>query len=107
MVKKLLRSISVVIWLISSIAGTSFAQVQNASLTGLVSDPSGAMINGASVTIRNNATNVTYMQKTDQSGYYLFPFGVPNNDVTSGQFGQITSLAGDARVMQFALKFIF
>jgi len=33
--------------------------------------------------------------------------GVPNNDVTSGQFGQITSLAGDARVMQFALKFIF
>ena len=34
-------------------------------------------------------------------------FGVPNNDVTSGQFGQITSLAGDPRVMQFALKLIF
>jgi hypothetical protein len=34
-------------------------------------------------------------------------FGVPNNDVTSGQFGQITNLAGDPRLMQFALKFIF
>jgi len=34
-------------------------------------------------------------------------FGVPNNDVTSGQFGQITNLAGDPRIMQFALKFIF
>jgi hypothetical protein len=35
-------------------------------------------------------------------------FGVPNNDVTSGSpFGQITSLAGDPRVMQFALKLIF
>jgi Carboxypeptidase regulatory-like domain len=73
MVKKLLRSIAVVIWLISGIAGTSFAQVRNASLTGLVSDPSGAVINGASVTIRNRATNVAYIQKTDQSGYYLFP----------------------------------
>jgi hypothetical protein len=34
-------------------------------------------------------------------------FGVPNNDVTSSQFGQITNLSGDARVMQFALKLIF
>jgi hypothetical protein len=33
--------------------------------------------------------------------------GVPNNDVTSGQFGQITNLAGDPRLMQFALKLIF
>src|SRR5215471_928773 len=73
MEKKLLLWTVVVIWLILSIAGASFAQVQNASLTGLVSDPSGAVINGASVTIRNNATNVTYIQKTDQSGYFLFP----------------------------------
>jgi hypothetical protein len=33
--------------------------------------------------------------------------GIPNSDVTSGQFGQITSLSGDARVMQFALKAYF
>src|SRR5215467_7662323 len=73
MEKKLLFWTVVVIGLISGIAGTSFAQVQNASLTGLVSDSSGAVINGATVTIRNSATNVTYVQKTDQSGYYLFP----------------------------------
>ena len=34
-------------------------------------------------------------------------FGRPNNQVTSSGFGQITSLSGDPRVMQFALKFIF
>jgi hypothetical protein len=33
--------------------------------------------------------------------------GLPNSDVTSSQFGQITSLAGDPRSMQFALKIIF
>ena len=34
-------------------------------------------------------------------------FGLPNHDVGSSSFGQITSLAGDPRVMQFALKFYF
>ena len=34
-------------------------------------------------------------------------FGLPVHDVGSSSFGQITSLAGDPRVMQFALKFTF
>ncbi len=51
----------------------AWAQVQNASLTGLVTDPSGAVVVGASVTAKNKATNVSYDTKTDASGYYLFP----------------------------------
>jgi len=34
-------------------------------------------------------------------------FGLPTNNVNSGSFGKITSLAGDPRVMQFALRFAF
>ncbi|MEW5979740.1 MAG: TonB-dependent receptor [Acidobacteriota bacterium] len=48
-------------------------QVQNASLTGLVSDPSGAPVPETAVTARNSATNVTRVTTTDSSGYYVFP----------------------------------
>jgi outer membrane receptor protein involved in Fe transport len=51
----------------------SRAQVQNASLTGLVTDPTGAAVRGASVTVRNSATNVAYTGESDAAGYYLFP----------------------------------
>jgi hypothetical protein len=49
------------------------AQVQNASLTGLVADPTSAIVRGATVTVKSAATNATYTQQTDASGYYLFP----------------------------------
>jgi len=36
-------------------------------------------------------------------------FGLPDHDVSDqgSGFGQISNLAGDSRVMQFALKFYF
>ncbi|HLH30838.1 MAG TPA: TonB-dependent receptor, partial [Terriglobia bacterium] len=71
--KVLRRAIWMTIELLVFMLMSAFAQVQNASLTGLVTDPSGAVVSGATVTIKNTATNVTYTQKTAQSGYYLFP----------------------------------
>ncbi len=47
--------------------------MQNASLTGLVTDRSGAVVSGASVTCKDKATNVEYKATTGDSGYYLFP----------------------------------
>ena len=34
-------------------------------------------------------------------------FGLPQNDITNASAGRISTLAGDPRVMQFALKFVF
>jgi hypothetical protein len=34
-------------------------------------------------------------------------FGQPNNNFSSSSVGQITSLSGDPRVMQFALRLSF
>jgi outer membrane receptor protein involved in Fe transport len=48
------------------------AQVNTASLTGLVTDSTGAVVANASVTAKNKATNVENSATTDSSGYYTF-----------------------------------
>src|SRR5215813_1618718 len=72
------RSVSGFVWsvlllIVVTTALPSFGQVQNASLTGLVTDPTGAVIPGATVSLKNAGTNAVYTQETDESGYYLFP----------------------------------
>ena len=52
--------------------GSMFAQVNTASLTGLVTDPSGAAIADAKVTATNTATNLQQSATTSSAGYYTF-----------------------------------
>jgi outer membrane receptor protein involved in Fe transport len=57
----------------------AFAQVQNGQFTGTVSDPSGAAIPNAKVTVSNPATNFSVTVTTNQSGDYTareLPVGV-------------------------------
>ncbi len=49
------------------------AQVVTASLQGVVRDPSGAVIPGASVTVRNTATGVETNLTTRADGFFLAP----------------------------------
>jgi len=51
------------------------AQVNTASLSGLVTDPSSAIIKGATVSATSSATGITRTTLTDNSGYYAFPGG--------------------------------
>ena len=66
-------SIACVLLLCVSLSVQGFAQVNTASLTGLVGDPTGAAVAGAAVTAKNRATNVDTSATTDSSGYYTFP----------------------------------
>ena len=50
----------------------------SSSMTGVVTDPSGAVIPGATVTLTNGSTGVSYTEKTDNSGTYRFPNVPPN-----------------------------
>jgi hypothetical protein len=49
----------------------ALGQGTSASLTGRITDPSGAVIPGASVTVVNTDTNLTFTAKTDGVGTYL------------------------------------
>jgi hypothetical protein len=51
---------------------TSSAQVNTASLTGLVTDPSGAIVPNASITATSTDTGYVRNVTTDSAGYYSF-----------------------------------
>src|SRR3982074_2231442 len=49
------------------------AQTSTSELSGTVRDNTGAVVRGASVTLTNEQTGVTYKQRTTDSGLYSFP----------------------------------
>jgi hypothetical protein len=51
----------------------TFAQGGNTQLGGIVTDPSGALIPGVTITVTNTATNVVSSSITNESGSYNFP----------------------------------
>ena len=59
--------------LLLSLSVPAGSQVQNASLTGSVTDPSGAVVPNARVTAIQTSTNLAQKNTTDSAGYYLFP----------------------------------
>ncbi len=67
------------------------AQAQNAgSVTGTVSDPSGAVVPGATVNLSNSASGLTRSTITDDQGHFAFtnvPFNPYKLAVTANGFG--------------------
>ncbi|HEX8115938.1 MAG TPA: carboxypeptidase-like regulatory domain-containing protein, partial [Pyrinomonadaceae bacterium] len=72
MLRRVSRVTACLLLLTFSLAPHASAQVSNASVTGLVTDTAGAVVTGASVTVKNKATNVETTTTTDSSGYYTF-----------------------------------
>src|SRR5881396_4453400 len=54
-------------------AAAALAQTATSRITGTVGDASGALVPGAMVTAKNEATGVTYTQMTTEAGLYGFP----------------------------------
>src|SRR5579883_1560736 len=57
----------------------SFAQVDTASLTGSITDPSGASVVGAKVSLRNLSIGSRRLTVTDIEGAYHFSLLVPGS----------------------------
>ncbi|MCS7026807.1 MAG: TonB-dependent receptor [Bryobacteraceae bacterium] len=67
------RTLMLVVVLLSLVTVSS-AQTITASITGLVTDPSGAVIPKARVVATNIGTNVNFETVTNDGGVYTFPF---------------------------------
>jgi hypothetical protein len=55
------------------LAVPAFAQNVAGTITGLVQDPSGAVVPKAVITIKNNETNISFRTVTAESGEYIAP----------------------------------
>ena len=57
--------------------GSAVGQEFRGTITGTVTDPNGAIVSGASVTVKNVGTNVSSTVTTNDSGAYTVPFLAP------------------------------
>src|SRR2546422_11184865 len=57
---------------VAALAPAAFAQTGTSNITGIVRDTTGAVVPGATVTAKNEATGVTNTQITTDSGLYAF-----------------------------------
>jgi hypothetical protein len=67
------RELTVLLILSLLCVAPAMAQSPNATINGLVLDPSGAAIAGAQIVVVNDATGVQYTAKTNAEGIYVVP----------------------------------
>ena len=79
--------------LIGGLSYEAFAQAVYGSISGTISDPQGAAISAATVTVTNIAQNVTTTAKTNDSGFYEVTHLIPGTyQVKIEQQGYKTAL---------------
>lgn len=74
--------------LLSFLTVSAFAQGERATVTGIVSDPSGAIVPSVSIAIRNLETNVAARTSTNSAGLFYLPALPPGQyDINAEKVG--------------------
>ena len=76
---RMIRTLSAICVLVFLAQGWARAQAVNGTVVGTVTDPTGAVIPAATVTITDIGTNTSRSIETDANGYYAFPNLPPGN----------------------------
>lgn len=69
--------------LVAVLVGTAAAQEFRGTITGTVTDPNGAVVPGAAVTVTNTGTNVAATATTNSEGSYTVPLLLPGTYTVS------------------------
>src|SRR5436190_10473338 len=64
-------------------SGLSFAQIKSGTIVGTVTDPSGAVVPGAEITVTDQGTNVSSATLSDKSGAFTVPYLQPGTYTVS------------------------
>jgi len=67
---QVVRAFTLVLW-----SSALFAQFDSGSITGTVTDPSGAPVPAAKITLVNTATGINLTTQSNEDGIYVFPDG--------------------------------
>jgi len=98
------RAISASILGVLLLPACLLAQDATGKIAGVVTDPSGAVVSNAIVTVTNLSTNVAKLTKTDSSGFYqapLLPIGRYKVTATAPGFEKVEVVAqGDLQINQ-------
>ena len=67
------------IFLAASFGGAAWSQEFRGTISGVVTDPSGAVVPGAHVVVKEIHTGTTNVSKSDSAGEYVVPFLLPGD----------------------------
>src|SRR5215469_14432406 len=65
----------------------AFAQSNQGTITGTISDPTGAVIANAPIDVKNTETGIVYRGGTSNSGNYVIPVPAGNYEITVNVMG--------------------
>jgi hypothetical protein len=97
---------------LATLAGTAFAQgAGSATITGTLTDPSGAVVPDAAVVIQNTDTGIARNTQSNDAGIYVVPFLQPGHyEVRAGKTGfntvarkELTLQVGQTLTVNFAM----
>ena len=79
-------------FLVLAASGVAWSQTVQGVITGTITDPTGAVVPGATVTITNVGTNISQTTTTGSDGFYRFPLVPPGTytlEVKAANFGGV------------------
>src|SRR5437867_6808207 len=87
-------SLMVLVFILSLAATSLKAQETRGSILGRITDPSGALVAGATITATNEATNTGSTARSNEDGNYNVPF------LTPGRYTVLVEATGFKKALQ-------